>query len=211
MVSPRTIMCLRCCRCFTSAASTSRLRRRCRLGATVTLHARFAPDATLAAIATERPTLTVLVPATIQALIEHPLWAETDVSSLRAVTTGSTQVPRAPVDALNARGLRVLQVYGSTETAPIAVYTRIGATSRAPAPPVFRAVLRGAHRRRERIRGAARHCRRGGDARAERVLRVLGQPGGNQRGAARRLVFLPATSAHAMRTAISSFTTARRT
>jgi fatty-acyl-CoA synthase len=97
------------------------------IGATVTLHARFAPDATLAAIAMERPSLTVLVPATIQALIEHPLWADTDVSSLRAVTTGSTQVPQGLIDALDARGLPVLQVYGSTETAPIAVYTRIGA------------------------------------------------------------------------------------
>ena len=48
------------------------------LGATVTLHARFAPDATLDAIARDRPTLTVLVPATIQALIEHPRWAATD-------------------------------------------------------------------------------------------------------------------------------------
>src|ERR1700736_1891101 len=97
------------------------------MGATVTLHTRFAPDATLQAIATERPSLTVLVPATIQALIEHPLWPDTDVSSLRAVTTGSTQVPQGLIDALNARGLPVLQVYGSTETAPIAVYTRIGA------------------------------------------------------------------------------------
>src|ERR1700731_3943208 len=32
------------------------------MGATVTLHARFAPDATLEAIATERPSLTALVP-----------------------------------------------------------------------------------------------------------------------------------------------------
>jgi fatty-acyl-CoA synthase len=96
------------------------------LGATVTLHARFAPEATLAAIATDRPTLTVLVPATIQALIEHPRWRETDLSSLRAVTTGSTQVPQALIDAVTARGVPVLQVYGSTETCPIAVYTRIG-------------------------------------------------------------------------------------
>ena len=64
------------------------------LGATVTLHARFAPDATLEAFGRDRPTLVVLVPATIQALIEHPRWAETDLSSLRAVTTGSTQVPQ---------------------------------------------------------------------------------------------------------------------
>jgi fatty-acyl-CoA synthase len=96
------------------------------IGATVTLHARFAPDVTLAAIASERPTLLVLVPTTIQALIEHPHWATTDLSCLRAVTTGSTQVPQALVKALTTRGVPVLQVYGSTETSPIAIYTRIG-------------------------------------------------------------------------------------
>ncbi len=96
------------------------------IGATITLHARFSPDATLAAIAAERPTLLVLVPATMQALIEHPCWATTDLSSLRAVTTGSTQVPQPLIDALNARGVPVLQVYGSTETSPIAIYTRTG-------------------------------------------------------------------------------------
>jgi fatty-acyl-CoA synthase len=95
-------------------------------GASVTLHARFAPDATLAAIAAERPSLLVLVPATIQALVEHPHWATTDLASLRAVTTGSTQVPQVLIDALKARGVPVLQVYGSTETSPIAVYTRLG-------------------------------------------------------------------------------------
>jgi fatty-acyl-CoA synthase len=66
------------------------------------------------------------VPATIQALIEHARWSATDLSSLRAVTTGSTQVPQALIDAVTARGVPVLQVYGSTETCPIAVYTRIG-------------------------------------------------------------------------------------
>jgi fatty-acyl-CoA synthase len=96
------------------------------LGATVTLHARFAPGPALDAIAADRPSLIVLVPTTIQALIEHPGWAETDLSSLRAATTGSTQVPQPLVDAMTARGVPVLQVYGSTETSPIAVYTRLG-------------------------------------------------------------------------------------
>ena len=101
-------------------------------GATVTIHERFAPDSTLAAIATDRPTLTLLVPATIQALIEHPRWATTDLSSLRAVSTGSTQVPQKLVDAILARGVPVLQVYGSTETCPIAVYTRLAGDWRRP-------------------------------------------------------------------------------
>jgi fatty-acyl-CoA synthase len=96
------------------------------LGATVSLHPRFSPEATLAALDTDRPTLIVLVPATIQALLEHPRWAKADLTSLRAVTTGSTQVPQALIDAVTARGVPVVQVYGSTETSPIAIYTRLG-------------------------------------------------------------------------------------
>ncbi|MEJ2623993.1 MAG: long-chain-fatty-acid--CoA ligase [Pseudolabrys sp.] len=96
------------------------------IGATVTLHARFAPDATLAAIAHDKPTLTVLVPATIQAVLAHPDWAKTDISSLRALSTGSTQVPVPLIDGVEARGVPVLQVYGSTETCPVSVYTRVG-------------------------------------------------------------------------------------
>jgi fatty-acyl-CoA synthase len=100
------------------------------LGATVTLHPRFTPDATLDTLAREQPTLTVLVPATMQAVIEHPSWDATDIP-LRALTTGSTQVPQGLVDAFTARGVPVLQVYGSTETCPVAVYTRVGGDQRA--------------------------------------------------------------------------------
>ncbi len=49
-------------------------------GATVTIHSRFAPDAALAAFERDRPTLTVLVPATLQAVSDHPAWATTDLS-----------------------------------------------------------------------------------------------------------------------------------
>ena len=95
-------------------------------GATVTIHARFTPGTTLQAFAEEKPTLTVLVPATIQAVTEHPAWMSTDLSSLRAVSTGSTMVPPHLIERFVARGVPVLQVYGSTETCPIAVYTRLG-------------------------------------------------------------------------------------
>jgi fatty-acyl-CoA synthase len=95
-------------------------------GATVTIHPRFTPDATLAAIERGRPTLTVLVPATIQAVTEHPGWAASDLSCLRAISTGSTVVPPHLIERFTARGVPVLQVYGSTETCPVAVYTRLG-------------------------------------------------------------------------------------
>lgn len=95
-------------------------------GATVTIHDRFTPDQTIATIANARPTLTVLVPATMQAVLAHPAWATTDISSLKAISTGSTIVPPALIDRFTARGIPVLQVYGSTETCPIAIYTRLG-------------------------------------------------------------------------------------
>jgi fatty-acyl-CoA synthase len=95
-------------------------------GATVTILSRFTPDAALTAIARGRPTLTVLVPATIQAVTDHPDWASTDLSSLKAVSTGSQIVPPHLIERFIARGVPVLQVYGSTETCPIAVYTRLG-------------------------------------------------------------------------------------
>jgi fatty-acyl-CoA synthase len=95
-------------------------------GATVTIHARFTADATLATIERERPTLTVLVPATIQAITDHPGWVTVDLSSLKAISTGSTIVPPHLIERFVARGVPVLQVYGSTETCPIAIYTRLG-------------------------------------------------------------------------------------
>jgi fatty-acyl-CoA synthase len=95
-------------------------------GATVTIHSRFAPDTTLACFERDKPTLTVLVPATIQAITEHPTWQATDLSSLKAISTGSTIVPPHLIERFVARGVPVLQVYGSTETCPIAIYTRLG-------------------------------------------------------------------------------------
>jgi fatty-acyl-CoA synthase len=95
-------------------------------GATVTIHPRFTQDPPLAAIARAPPTLTVLVPATIQAVTEHPDWASTDLSSLKAISTGSTIVPPHLIDRFVARGVPVLQVYGSTETCPVAIYTKLG-------------------------------------------------------------------------------------
>ena len=93
-------------------------------GASVTLHRRFIPAATLASISELRPSLTVLVPATLDALLADDAFATTDFSSLRAVTTGSTIVPEALVEVFARRGVRLIQVYGATETGPISVYER---------------------------------------------------------------------------------------
>ena len=92
------------------------------VGATVILHARFDPVQTLAAIHHHKPSLTVLVPATLSALLALPQWDTTDLSSLRSITSGSSLVPIDLIEAVASRGLPVQQVYGLTETSPIAVY-----------------------------------------------------------------------------------------
>jgi fatty-acyl-CoA synthase len=92
-----------------------------RQGATVILHRRFAPAETLSAIARERPTLTLQVPATMKALVEHPAWQDTDLSSLRAVGAGSSVLPLPLVEAFHARGVPVCNVYGATETGPYSI------------------------------------------------------------------------------------------
>jgi fatty-acyl-CoA synthase len=91
-------------------------------GATVTLHARFDPAATLTALGSGQITLTVLVPTQMKALAKHPLWQETSLDSLRAVTTGSTTVSASVIEPFHSRDVPVIQVYGSTETAPIALF-----------------------------------------------------------------------------------------
>jgi fatty-acyl-CoA synthase len=90
-------------------------------GARVLLHPRFGADDTLAAIARDRPTLTLQVPATMKALVEHPQWSATDVSSLRAVWAGSSLLPAALVEAFHARGLPLCNVYGATESGPFSI------------------------------------------------------------------------------------------
>lgn len=107
-------------------------------GGTVTLHPRFDPAGTLAAIANDRPSLTVLVPAQMSALMSLPGWEAADLSSLRFVTTGSMIVPVPLIEKFHARGLPMVQIYGSTETAPVVVYQtradaerKLGSTGRA--------------------------------------------------------------------------------
>jgi fatty-acyl-CoA synthase len=90
-------------------------------GAAVVLHPRFAPQATLAALEEHRPTLTLQVPATMKACIEHPGWAAAPLEMLRAVWAGSSLLPAPLVAAFHARGVPVCNVYGATETGPFSI------------------------------------------------------------------------------------------
>jgi len=120
-----------------------------RSGCTLVLHPRFEPEAALEAIERERITLTLVVPAVADMMMASPHWARTDLSGLRMMSIGSSIVPIRIIEAVHARGVPMTQVYGATETCPIAAYLKrdealrkVGSTGR-----------------------AARHCR----------LRIVGQ------------------------------------
>ncbi len=91
------------------------------VGARVLLHPRFEPDAWFDAVAQWRPSTTLLVPAVMRSLVEHPRWAGADLSSLAYVNSGSQIVPLALIEAFHARGVPVAQVYGATETGPVSI------------------------------------------------------------------------------------------
>ena len=94
-------------------------------GVEVVLHPRFDPSAWLDEMHMSRPTLSLLVPATMRALFEHPRWADTSLACLRGIMTGSSTVPVAYLETLHARGVPVGQVYGTTETGPVSIVLRL--------------------------------------------------------------------------------------
>ena len=94
------------------------------VGARVHLQPRFDAGAWFDAVEQWRPTTTLLVPAVMRALIDHPRWAGADLSSLRFVNSGSQIVPLALIEAFHARGVPVAQVYGATETGPVSIVLR---------------------------------------------------------------------------------------
>jgi fatty-acyl-CoA synthase len=99
-------------------------------GGVVRLHERFDAGAWLRDVAAWRPTTSLLVAATMRALIQHPEWAATDLSSLAFVNCGSSIIPRTLIEAFHARAVPVCQVYGATETGPVTLVLRADEATR---------------------------------------------------------------------------------
>ncbi|MEO7016720.1 MAG: AMP-binding protein, partial [Leifsonia sp.] len=87
-------------------------------GGTLVLQPKFDPATVLAAIERHRVTSLSGVPTTFQLLAEHPLWASTDLSSLKRLTCGGSPVPARVAAAYEERGLAFSSGYGMTETSP---------------------------------------------------------------------------------------------
>jgi fatty-acyl-CoA synthase len=94
-------------------------------GATVLLHRVFDAELILSAIVNDKSNLTIILPAHMPLLRALPDWDTADFSSLRSVTTGSSAIPDVMIDFWHQRGVPLLQVYGSSETCPIAIHQTV--------------------------------------------------------------------------------------
>lgn len=101
-------------------------------GATVILHPRFEPGAVIDALQTQGVTLTVLVPAQLELLSNDARWALLRSGTLRSITTGSTIIGSAEYCRHLRADVPLLQVYGATETCPIAAYQRASDAAQHP-------------------------------------------------------------------------------
>lgn len=94
-------------------------------GVSVHLQPRFDASAWLTGVSqgelAQRPTLSLLVPATMRAVLDHAQWPSLDLQSLRGIMAGSSTLPEAYLEKFHERGVPVGQIYGSTETGPVSV------------------------------------------------------------------------------------------
>ncbi len=94
-------------------------------GAQVTLHKKFEINETLKELEKNIYTHTVFVPTILDLLINDKKWDTKNFSSLKAITTGSTIVSSDLIKTYENYKIPIIQVYGSTETAPIAICQKI--------------------------------------------------------------------------------------
>ena len=94
-------------------------------GATLFSHSRFDPDLANASLEKDLITLINTVPTMLTAMLDSDSWAKSDKSSLRAISIGSTDVPVSLIQRIQANGIPLIQIYGATETSPVAIYQRI--------------------------------------------------------------------------------------
>jgi fatty-acyl-CoA synthase len=109
------------------------------LGGTVVVPSDLRPDGILLAMEGHRVTVGFANPDLLDALARSELWPEVDLSSVRFVVTGGAPVPERLIRAWLDRGVLLLQGYGLSEAAPLALLldptsalARMGSAGRPP-------------------------------------------------------------------------------
>jgi fatty-acyl-CoA synthase len=88
------------------------------LGGTVALLPAFDPENTLAAMARERATVQILVPAMWAALMTIPAFDSYDLSALKLAVTAGAPCPLPVLEYFQGKGVPFQEAFGMTETAP---------------------------------------------------------------------------------------------
>jgi fatty-acyl-CoA synthase len=109
------------------------------MGGTVVVPSDLRPDAILQAMQRHRVTVGFGNPDLLAALASSETWPQADLSSLRFVVTGGAPVPERLIRAWLDRGVLLLQGYGLSEAAPLALLldptsalAKIGSAGRPP-------------------------------------------------------------------------------
>ncbi len=118
-------------------------------GGTVVIQKQFDPGETLKILGDPAQGIThfFAVPAPYQFMMQHPAFAETDLSRLRIAGVGGAPCALAIMEAWTARGVDLAQGYGMTESSPGALFLdpdealrKIGSTGKALLHTEFRIV-----------------------------------------------------------------------
>ena len=91
-------------------------------GGHVVLHRSFDPGLVIADIERYRVQTMFGAPAMFLFMAQHPAFAGADLSSLQILVCGGAPVPENLITLYKARGIRLCQGYGLTETAPFATF-----------------------------------------------------------------------------------------
>ena len=108
-------------------------------GGHVVLHRSFDPGLVLADIARYRVGTMFGAPAMFLFMSQHPAFTSADLGSVEVLVCGGAPVPEALIRVYGARGIRLCQGYGLTETAPFATFlgsrwieTKLGSAGQPP-------------------------------------------------------------------------------
>ena len=92
------------------------------VGSTVVLLRNFDPVRVLADIQRYSVSHMFGAPAMFQFMSQHPVFAATDLSSIRTLLCGAAPVPESLIEVYAARGINFCQGYGLTETSPFSSF-----------------------------------------------------------------------------------------
>ena len=111
------------------------------MGGTVVVPGDVHPDGILTLTEQHHGTVGFGNPDILESLVRSPLWPTADLSSVRFLITGGAPVPEPLIRAYLERGLTLLQGYGLSEAAPVALLlppeNALSKVGSAGTPPLF--------------------------------------------------------------------------